>query len=177
MSFGKYLLTAVLGSAILVGFGIQFASHAEQPPGVDQQMLDRARREVKLLDDIYKNAIVLITQHYVEESSDLPAGEAFKVLFKTMQEKGWHTVRLVDGLGEPLNDANIPADAFERKAIEEMLAGKGYYEEIAVKDGKTYLRAATVLPMVMEKCVMCHENYRGKKVVGALAYTLPLDTK
>jgi hypothetical protein len=58
-----------------------------------------------------------------------------------------------------------------------MLAGKGYYEEVASKDGKNYLRAATVLPMVMEKCVMCHENYRGKKVVGALAYTLPLETK
>src|SRR5262249_41971685 len=109
--------------------------------------------------------------------SDLPAGEAFKVLFHSMKEKGWHEVRLLDGLGEPLNDANKPSDAFERKAIEQVLAGKPYYEEVVTKDGKQYLRAATVVPMVMDKCIMCHDNYKGKKVVGALGYTLPLEVK
>jgi hypothetical protein len=138
--------------------------------------IERARREVKLLDDIYKTAIVLITKHYVEEDSDLPAGEAFKVLFDSMKEKGWHEVRLLDALGQPLNDENRPRDEFERAAIKQVLAGKDYYEQIDTQDGKRYLRAATVLPMVMEKCAMCHDNFKGKKVVGALAYKLPLET-
>jgi hypothetical protein len=150
-------------------------SPAEVPAASPE--LDRTRREVRLLDDIYKTAIVLITKHYVDEKSDLPAGEAFKVLFHSMKEKGWHEVRLLDGLGEPLNDENKPADDFELKAMEQILAGKGYYEEVVSKDGQQYLRAATTLPMVMDKCILCHENYRGKKIVGALGYTLPLSVK
>jgi len=166
---------AVLALALLPAA----SAWAEAPGGgrAQQAALERARREVRLLDDIYKSAIVLITKHYVEEKSDLPAGEAFKVLFSGMKEKGWHEVRLLDALGEPLNEDNIPKDEFERKAIKQMLGGKSYYEEVMTKEGKQYLRAATVIPLVMDKCTLCHENYRGKKVVGALGYTLPLEVK
>lgn len=166
------MLVAIVGAAIgSLNLGTLWAADP-----AEERAVERARREVKLLDDIYKTAIVLITKHYVEESSDLPAGEAFKVLFENMKKKGWHEVRLLDGLGEPLNDENKPQDDFERKAIKQVLAGKEYYEELDTMDGKRYLRAATVLPMVMEKCVLCHDNFKGKKVVGALAYTLPLET-
>jgi hypothetical protein len=143
---------------------------------VDDVQLQRARREVKLLDDIYKSAIVLITKHYVDESSDLAAGEAFKVLFESMKEKGWHEVRLLDATGEPINDENSPQDDFERAAVKAMLDGKDYLDEVATHEGSRYLRAATPVPVVMEKCILCHENYRGRKLAGALAYTLPLDT-
>ena len=70
---------------------------------------------MKLLDDIYKTAIVLITKHYVDDDSDLPAGEAFKVLFRGVKEKGWHEVRLLDATGEPLNEENAPQDGFEKE--------------------------------------------------------------
>jgi hypothetical protein len=150
-----------------------------EPQAADGSKADpavlRARREVQLLDTIYKNAIVLITKHYVEEDSDLPAGQAFKVLFDTMEKDGWHQVRLLDGTGEALNDENKPRDEFERQAIKALLAEKTGYEQIETRDGKEYLRSATPLPVVMEKCVMCHENYRGKQVIGALSYTLPLE--
>jgi hypothetical protein len=120
---------------------------------------------------------VLITKHYVEESSDLPAGEAFKVLFAGMKEKGWHEVRLLDATGEPINKENAPQDAFEKRAIKALLAGKPYYEEQDERDGKRFLRAATPLPIVMKKCTMCHGNYRDQKVIGALGYTLPLQSQ
>jgi hypothetical protein len=138
------------------------------------QDLERARREVKLLDDIYKTAIVLITTHYVNDDKDMPAGEAFKALFQGMKEKGWHEVRLLDAAGEPLNEDNNPKDAFEKNAIKALLGGKPYYEEVAQQDGKPYLRAATPLPIVMNKCKMCHANYRDQKVIGAIGYALPL---
>ncbi len=110
-------------------------------------------------------------------ANDLPAGKAFKALFKSMKDKGWHEVRLLDALGDPINAEDAPRDDFERKAIKEVLAGKTYYEEIETKHGKQYLHAATPVPMAMDKCIMCHENFKGKKVVGALGYTLPLDVK
>jgi hypothetical protein len=41
-----------------------------------------------------------------------------------------------------------------------------------IKEGdKRYLYMATGVPVVMEKCVMCHANFKDKKgPIGALAY-------
>jgi hypothetical protein len=177
VSFGLFLAALAL-SVVAVIMALPVASGADHA-ATDEEVreLDRARREVKLLDDIYKTAIVLITKHYVKEDSDLPAGEAFKVLFASMKEKGWHEVRLLDATGEPLNEDNSPQDAFEKSAVKALLAGEPYYEEQAGKDGKRFLRAATPIPIVMEKCTMCHGNYRDQKVIGALGYRLPLQSK
>jgi hypothetical protein len=174
----RYAFGSCCAALVLASVAVLMPSFSPaETPAPTNPAVERARREVRLLDDIYKTAIVLVTKHYVDEKSDLPAGEAFKVLFGSMKEKGWHEVRLLDATGDPINDENKPRDDFERKAIQEVLAGKTYYEEIATKDGKQYLRAATTLPMVMDKCIMCHENYRGKKVVGALGYALPLEVQ
>lgn len=169
-------LVVSLSLASLLAAGWWTVGHGADAPAKNPAV-DRARREVRLLDDIYKTAIVLVTKHYVEEKSDLPAGEAFKVLFGAMKEKGWHEVRLLDGSGQPINDDNKPKDEFEREAIKQMLAEKPYYEQVVTKDGKQFLRAATPVPVVMDKCVLCHENYKGKKIIGSLAYTLPLDVQ
>ena len=176
LTFGLVGWLAALPAASGADKAAPAASAAKSSANDEQdRQLDRARREVKLLDDIYKTAIVLITKHYVEEDSDLPAGEAFKVLFDGMKEKGWHQVRLLDATGEPINDANRPQDDFEKNAIKALVSGKPYYEETVEKDGKHFLRAATPLPIVMEKCSMCHDNYKDQKVIGGLGYTLPLD--
>ena len=36
--------------------------------------LERTRKTVRMLDDVYKTAVVLITEHYVNDTDDLPAG-------------------------------------------------------------------------------------------------------
>lgn len=177
IAWGLVLATlALVATAAMVA--LPAASGADQAQTDEENReLDRARREIKLLDDIYNTAIVLITKHYVEDDSDLPAGEAFKVLFAGVKEKGWHEVRLLDATGEPLNDDNAPQDDFEKSAIKALLAGKPYYEEQVQKDGKRFLRAVTPIPIVLEKCTMCHSNYKDQKVIGALGYSLPLDIK
>ncbi|MEZ6127384.1 MAG: DUF3365 domain-containing protein [Planctomycetaceae bacterium] len=139
--------------------------------------LERARREVRMLDDLYKTAIVLITTHYVEDDADLPAGSAFKALFDTMKAKGWHEVRLIDATGQPYEEANLPKEGFEKKAIKELLNGKASYEEVVTEDGKRYLKAATAIPVVMDKCILCHENYKDVpkgQAIGALGYKVPI---
>ena len=131
-----------------------------------------------MLDDIYKGGIVLITTHYVTGSEDLPAGTAFKKLFESAKQKGWHEVRLLDATGDPTNDENSPADEFEKKAVAKIASGEAWYEEIVEKEGKRYLRAATPIPVVMEKCTMCHSNYEDVKAgqaIGALGYTIPIE--
>lgn len=140
--------------------------------------LARTRKQVTMLDGIYKNAIVLVTTHYVTEKTDVPAGTAFKKLFEVAKKNEWHEVRLLDATGEPYNDENVPNDSFEKDAIKKLVAGESYVDKIEVRDGKKFLRAATIIPVVMEKCTMCHENYKDVpkgKAIGALSYTIAIE--
>jgi hypothetical protein len=155
------------------------AIHASEPTGEKgDPALERTRKQVRQLDDLYKTAVVLITEHYVTEDSDLPAGTAAKALFKAMKDKGWHEVRLVDATGKPIEEENAPADDFEREAIKQLKAGKTYYDQVVEgKDGRQ-LRAATHVPVVMKKCIMCHDHYKQVKeggAIGALCYKIRIE--
>ena len=167
----------VLGLGVAVLMASVWTTVQAEPKPADDAALKRAKWETEMLDNLYKNAIVLITTHYVTEETDLPAGSAFKALFATMKDNGYHEVRLLDGLGEPINDENLPQDDFEKAGIEAMLAGKPIYEKIENRDGQRVLRTITPLPMVMAKCVLCHDNYEGQKIVGGLGYAVPIDLK
>lgn len=182
-TFRTAVITSILLSAAGIGGGVIF-SHAgnmsaattnaavEKDPAVE-----RARREVRMLDDIYKTAIVLVTEHYVHDDTDLAAGTAFKALFDAVGKKGWHEVHLVDATGEPYNDLNLPKDGFEKDAVKQILGGKSTVDSVVEEGDKKYLLAATAIPVVMEKCIMCHENYRSVakgQAIGVLSYKLPI---
>jgi hypothetical protein len=170
--FGSVAAASALLFAAALG---TFAPPSQADAPKAAPAVERTRREVRLLDDIYKTAIVLITQHYVTGKESTPAGEAFKALFHSMKEKKWHEVRLIDGSGDPINSDNKPADEFEKTTMAALVAGKPAPDAVIVRDGKRYLRTLTPIPVVMDKCIVCHENYRGNKgVIGALGYTLPV---
>ena len=150
----------------------------KESPVESDMAVDRTRRQILMLDDIYKGGIVLITEHYVEGDEDLPAGTAFKKLFEAAKEKGWHEVRLVDATGDPYNDENVAITDFEIQAIEALKAGKPFAEKTVTEEGKRFLLAATPIPVVMDKCTMCHANYDVDEeglVIGALTYKVPID--
>jgi len=155
-------------------------SSADDPPRQPPRArpLDDVRREIRMLDDIYKGGIVTITQHYVTDEDSIPAGTAFKKLFVAAEAKGWHRVRLIDASGEPYSDENRAEDAFEKRAVGRLLKGESWVEEMETRDGVRHLRVATPIPVVFEKCIMCHENYRDAPAgqpIGALTYLLPVD--
>src|SRR5487761_1573474 len=131
--------------------------------------VERARRQVKMLDDLYKTTIVFITNTYVKTDGDVAAGEIARDLFGVMREKGWHDARLVDATGHPTNDENAPRDGFEKAAIQKILAGETYVDEVATEKGKQYLLAATVVPVVNEKCILCHPSWKVGRVIGAVS--------
>ena len=154
----NFLLTV---GVLIVGIEGQSMSHglmAAEPAKADPAV-ERTRREVRMLDDIYKTSIVLITTHYVDDKDSLPAGSAFKALFDAVREKGWHEVRLIDATGDPYNAENAPKDGFEKMAIKKLVGGKTIVDEVVTEGNKRYLLAATAIPVVMEKCVLCHANY------------------
>lgn len=149
---------------------------AEETTG--DEALERTRKQVQIIDGIYKGGIVLITENYVTEESDMPAGVAFKALFETAKKNGWHEVRLLDATGDPYNDENTPAAGFEQRAVGEIVKGKAYYDETVEEEGLRYLRAATAVPVVMAKCAMCHPHYEDAEpgaAIGVLSYKFPIE--
>ena len=169
----RFTIIAATGLLLLAA---GYSLSAKDTPKPDAAV-ERARREVRLLDDIYKTSIVLITTHYVHDDEDLPAGLAFKALFAGVEEKGWHKVRLIDTTGSPYNDENSAKAGFETDAVAELLKGKPSFDRIVTEDNKRYLYAATAIPVVMDKCVMCHDNYENVpkgQAIGAISYRVPV---
>ncbi len=140
--------------------------------------VEHTRKTVRMLDDLYKTAVVLITEHYVNGKDSLPAGSAFVALFDAMKKKGWHEVRLLDATGNPYEAKNSPRDDFEKAAVAQLRQGKDYHEQIVERGKDRYLRAATPIPVVLKKCTMCHEHYKDAKpgeAIGALSYTIKIE--
>lgn len=168
------------GKPVWVDDGAQQSSNNAQNSSTDSTTnnaaIDRTRNQILMLDDLYKTAVVAITEHYVNDPSTLSAASAAKALFGAMKQKGWHDARLL-GFTDVLFNAseNAPMDEFENNAKQAILGGAANYEEIASNGGKQYLRMATAVPVVMEKCIMCHADFKDKKgAIGAIAYKLEL---
>jgi hypothetical protein len=167
-----------LGALLMGQMGVPSAPAADESGKPNAAAVERARKNVKMLDDVYKTAVVLITDKYVNTKKDLPAGRAAITLFKQISDKGWHEVRLIDATGTPYSDKNVAKDDFDREGLRELKGGKAFFDKVETKDGKAYLRAITPIPVVMDKCIMCHENYKDAKKgepIGALTYTIPIE--
>jgi hypothetical protein len=166
------VLAGLCAAALLVGRGVPVSGAGKATP--DKEAVERARLTVLMLDDLYKGYVVHITDTYVRASEIKPAASVTKKVFKHMESKGWHTGRLVDATGEPLNRANLPNTDFEKRAVEKMKQGKDYFDEVGEKEGKPVLRAATRVPVVMKACITCHPGKKEGDLLGTIVYEVPL---
>jgi hypothetical protein len=139
----------------------------------DPAAVSRAREHVRMLDTLYKNAVVSITKNYVSQQADVPAAAVAKDVFAAMKNGKFHEARLIDVTGRPKNKENVAKTEFEKTAVEAIRSGKDYIDEIAYVDGRPVLRAATVVPAVMEQCIICHGK-REKNLLGTLVYEVPI---
>lgn len=179
----KTVFALTLCVATTLAISLALAAENEQPVAnqsnaPSQAAIKQARRTVAMLDNIYKQVIVLITDKYVHDVDDFAAGSAAVLLFKNITDSGSHAVRLIDATGEPYNPDNVAQDDFEREALKQIKAGKQTYDQIETKDGKQFLRAMTPVPVVMQRCIMCHDHYADVKegeAIGAISYTIPLE--
>ena len=171
-SFGRMIGFA--GFLAVVGLGaLALRGNADEPRRVNADAgadaVERTRDQVKMLDDLYKNAVVSITAIY----DGPPAIKVAKQVFGAMEKKGWHKARLVDVTGAPLNEANEPKTEFEKRAAEAIKAGKPYYDEVAGEGAERRLLAATIVPAVMKKCATCHGAKEGD-LLGFISYDVPV---
>ncbi len=170
--YTRKILTAGVLGGLLVALAAT-TSRADKP-AADTAAVERTRTKIKMLDDLYKGFVVHITGTYVDSQDKAPAARVAKRVFKHMEDKGWGRTRLIDATGEPVNPANVAKTDFEKKAIEKMKEGKGYYEEVGVDGGRPVMRVATVVPIVMKQCSGCHLGKKEGELVGALIYELPV---
>ncbi len=176
-----FVLTFCLATTLQTSLAL--AVESESQPGPESNTsspaaIERARRTVAMLDNIYKQVIVLITDKYVHDTDDFAAGSAAVLLFKNISDSGTHSVRLIDATNEPYNPENVAQDDFERAGLKQLKAGQQTYDQVEDKDGKQFLRAMTPVPVVMQRCIMCHEHYADVKdgePIGAISYTIPME--
>ena len=162
-------------SIALVIFGTVLAvAWPAEAPNADGAALERARSQVKMLDDLYKNFVVHITATYVDAEESVPAAKVAMKVFQAMHKKGWHKARLVDATGQPVRASNLPRTPFERAAVAKMKSGLTYHEEVGMENGIKVLRAATVVPVVMKQCTTCHQGKRVGDLLGAIVYEIPI---
>lgn len=179
MALGARKLIGIGVAGILMAglvLGARGTAEGQAKPEADPAV-ERTREQIKMLDDIYKTAVVAITDKYVHKETDSPAIIVAMGLFDAMKKKGWHEVRLIDATGDPYDEKNVAKDDFEKAAVKALVGGKDYYEQLVKVDGKQRLRAATSVPVVMKKCTMCHENYKTVKdgvAIGLLTYDVPV---
>lgn len=176
---------AICGRILIIAIAVVLAVAASAPLGaeedakkVDEAAVTRARKTALMLDDVYKNTIVLITDKYVNDEDDFAAGAAAVLLFKAISEKGSHNVRLLDATGDPYDADNVAKDDFEKNGIAALKQGKARVEQLTEKDGKPQLRLLTPVPVVLQKCIMCHPHYEQAKKgepIGAISYTIPIE--
>lgn len=171
MVYGIVLVAGVS----LGGFSL-LAQDADKKPS--PAAVERTRDIVKMLDDIYKTAVVLITDKYVHSDEDFAAGSAAVALFDAIDKKGWHTAQLLDVTGDPYDSDNVADDEFEKRAVEKIKKGESFVEALETNaDGEFVLRAMTPVPVVLEKCTMCHEHYKqvpAGQAIGAISYSVPI---
>jgi hypothetical protein len=144
------------------------------PNGADKAAVERTRATVRMLDNLNKGFVIEITKTYVKAKEQAPAATVLKKVFAYMEKHEDGTGRLIDATGSPLREGNVAKTEFEKKAVAAIKAGKPYIDEVATKDGKPVLRAATVVPAVMDACVNCHPHVKKNDVLGVLVYEIPI---
>ncbi|WP_162006607.1 c-type heme family protein [Roseimaritima sediminicola] len=165
----------VAGTVAAQDAGASPAGAAGQP---SEKAVERSRKTVELLDNVFKQTIVMVTDKYVHDDDDFPAGSAAVLLFKKLSDSSDNTFRLIDATGDPYESDNVAKDEFEKQGIKQLKAGEKSVDEVVMQDGRAYLRALTAVPVVLDKCVMCHPHYEDAKPgepIGAISYTVPIE--
>jgi len=168
---------SVLTALVLAVLPFTLPAQDNSKRDTDKPAVQRAKSTVKMLDNIFKQTIVLITDKYVHDEDDFAAGSAAVLLFNNISDAGENKVRLIDATGDPYDADNVAKDDFEKRGVEKLKAGADVHEQVVTKEGKSYLRSLTPVPVVMDKCVMCHAHYADAdsgEPIGAISYTVPI---
>lgn len=167
IEMGTLIATSGVAVVLVVGMATGRAERVEQS---DDPGLERARQEIQMLDALYKNAVISITERYQRGQ---PAIMVAKDVFGAMRQAGHHDAKLIDATESPLGVDNDPQSDFERRAARAMRTGESYIEEVVTDGVDRRLLAATVVPAVHKRCAECHGVQEGE-LLGFIRYEIPI---
>src|SRR4051794_38061572 len=116
---GMFRFFATLGGLVFLAATALpcFSADPADPTSGDDPALDRARAQAMMLDDLFKVAVVDITNRY----DGPPAAKVAKTIFAAAKDKKYFNARLLDATGSPQNEANVARDDFEKRAAKAMV--------------------------------------------------------
>lgn len=161
-------LTLALAASVLRAAAVSAAPKTAAPVKAEAVSLAEGRRQVRMMDDIYKAAVISTHKMYVQDPGTPAAVIWAKQVIKQLEGKGWPESRLFASHDRPLNPENAIADDFERAAAVAFKSGKTSFEQ--VKGGE--LRYATDIRIIDRKCVMCHVRNKEGDLLGGVAYRI-----
>jgi hypothetical protein len=162
------LSVAALGTVLSVSAAAGTEKVPAAPPV--RVSLDEGRRMVRMMDDIYKAAVITTHRMYVQDPGTPAAVIWAKQVVREVHRKGWPEARILAAVERPLNPENYPADPFERQAIQAFRSGKPSFEK--VEPGS--LRYATEIRIDDRTCLTCHVHNREGDLLGGVSYRVPL---
>lgn len=155
---------ALVGALVV---GTSPAICASPPPKMSPlPSLAEAQARVRMMDDIYINAVLATHKMYVRDPGTPSAVTWAKQVIRGVRGKGWPDARILSGNDRPLNPENEPADAFERDAVTAFRAGKPFLER--AESG--VLRYATPIHVVDASCITCHTHAKAGDLLGGVSY-------
>jgi hypothetical protein len=132
--------------------------------------LAEGRRLVRMMDDIYKHAVLATHKMYVQDAGTPSAITWAKQVLPQVEAKGWPRAHIFSGTGRPLHPDNEPKDDFERAAVRAFQGGKSAVEAV---EGDT-LRYASEIRVTDRSCLMCHVRNHEGDLLGGVSYRVAL---
>jgi len=126
--------------------------------------------------DLMTNTVVAALLQEINETTPQNAAQGSLSIGLVFNDHN-RDMRLVGRL-QPVSRNNYPADAFERRALDQAMSGVPT-TAVEKDEGRWYYRRSIPLSNFQPQCAMCHSNFNGLSSsdwVGALMLRVPIET-
>ena len=143
----------------------------EQP---EPPQVAAARERAKVMHDLYAVTLEVMHERYFHGDRAMVPARALEDVFTEIKRQSRTEARWISVNMKPMSVSHEPKTVFEKRAAEEITAGKSAFEVI---ENGVYRRAGAI-PLTGE-CVSCHEGFfkestKTPKFAG-LIISVPLD--
>jgi hypothetical protein len=162
----KFLAVFVFGVVLLSSFGLSSALAAQPPTAAEVTFAKETAGRLQ------SELFAALLQEFRETTPDNV--EQGKLAISLIFEDCHTNFRLV-GEDQPLRDNDLPADKFERDALQLALQGQPS-ETVQKVKGKYFYRRTIALSNFDQSCALCHTNFgpvNPNQYVGMLALKVP----
>ncbi|MEM9382124.1 MAG: hypothetical protein AAGB93_19370 [Planctomycetota bacterium] len=163
----------LLGLPTLAAVGLLAAPLPFASPSAPAPNLAEAQATTEALANAVVSAVISISDA-TPPGSDPAEIEAASRAVSLLAPGRWHSYRLIDATGDPLDGKNQPFGAFENQGLAQLVAGAPSVQQVIGG------RLRTLLPLTNDahpNCATCHTNYGALPpgtVVGAASFRVKL---